>query len=130
MTAEVLGRAARGGDRLAREIFDHMGTVLGVGISNLINIFNPQAIILGGGVSKAAEFFLPSCIETVKRRAWHASTKEVKVSALERGEVLGAAALVLQQLFSTGQIVQRASGQPTRRSGGRRARRSAGRIRP
>jgi N-acetylglucosamine repressor len=131
VTAEVLGRAARGGDRLAREIFDHMGTVLGVGISNLINIFNPQAIILGGGVVRAAEFFLPSCIETVKRRAWHASTKEVKVSALERGEVLGAAALVLQQLFSTGQIVQRASGQsgaPKRRVVG--AAHPRARIRP
>ncbi len=110
VTAEVLGQAAREGDDLAREIFSRMGKVLGVGISNLINIFNPQAIILGGGVSKAAEFFLPSCLETVKKRAWHASTKDVKVSSLERGEVLGAAAIVLQQLFSTGQIVQRAAG--------------------
>jgi predicted NBD/HSP70 family sugar kinase len=110
VTAEVLGRAARDGDRLAREIFARMGTVLGVGISTLINIFNPQAIILGGGVSKAAEYFLPSCVETVNKRAWHASAKDVKISRLERGEVLGAAAIVLQQLFSTGQIVQRADG--------------------
>jgi glucokinase-like ROK family protein len=118
VTAEVLGRAAGLGDRLALEIFSRMGKILGVGISNLINIFNPQAIILGGGVSKAAEFFLPSCLETIRKRAWHASTKDVKVSSLERGEVLGAAAIVLQQLFSTGQIVQRAEGQAAGRSQG------------
>jgi predicted NBD/HSP70 family sugar kinase len=81
-----------------------------VGISNLINTFNPQCIILGGRVSKASDLFLPSCMETVRQRAWYASTKDVKVSRLERGEVLGAAALVLQQIFSTGQIVRRAGG--------------------
>jgi len=135
VTAETLGQAASGGDRLALEIFSRMGNVLGVGISNLVNIFNPQAIILGGGVAKAAEFFLPSCLETVKKRAWHASTKEVKVSNLERGEVLGAAALVLQQLFSTGQIVQRADGRVagarkvSRGAAGRPPRDPAGRAR-
>ena len=95
-----------------------MGTVLGVGISNLINTFNPQCIILGGRVSKASDLFLPSCTETVRQRAWYASTKDVKVSRLERGEVLGAAALVLQQIFSTGQIVRRAAGNGGRRESG------------
>jgi N-acetylglucosamine repressor len=124
VTAELVARAAREGDPPSLEIYARMGRILGVGVSNLINIFNPQAIILGGGVSKAADLFLPSCLETVKKRAWHASTKDVKVSLLERGEVLGAAAIVLQQLFSTGQIVQRAEGQAASGPGasaGRRA---------
>jgi predicted NBD/HSP70 family sugar kinase len=110
ITAETVAVAARQGDRLAQEIYVRMGKVLGVGISNLINTFNPQCIILGGRVSKASDLFLPSCMETVRQRAWYASTKDVKVSRLERGEVLGAAALVLQQIFSTGQIVRRAGG--------------------
>ncbi len=107
ITAETVAIAARQGDRLAREVYTRMGAVLGVGISNLINTFNPRCIILGGRVSKASELFLPACMETVRKRAWYASTKDVKVSHLERGEVMGAAALVLQQLFSTGQIVAR-----------------------
>ena len=104
ITAETVAAAARQGDRLARDIYARMGTVLGVGISNLINTFNPRCIILGGRVSKASDLFLPSCMETVRKRAWYASSKDVKVSHLERGEVLGAAALVLQRIFSTGQI--------------------------
>jgi len=107
ITAETVAQAARQGDRLARDIYARMGTMLGVGISNLINTFNPRRIIIGGRVSKAADLFLPSCMETVRKRGWYASTKEVKVSRLERGEALGAAALVLQQMFTTGQIVRR-----------------------
>ncbi len=98
-----------------------MGNVLGVGISNLINTFNPQCIILGGRVSKASDLFLPSCTETVRKRAWYASTKDVKVSRLERGEVLGAAALVLQQIFSTGQIVRRAAVAPRHQAARKRS---------
>jgi glucokinase-like ROK family protein len=115
VTAETVATAARQGDRLAREIYARMGAVLGVGISNLINTFNPRCIILGGRVSKASDLFLPSCMKTVRKRAWYASTKDVKVSRLERGEVLGAAALVLQQIFTTGQIVRRPAGAAKRR---------------
>jgi predicted NBD/HSP70 family sugar kinase len=109
ITAETVAIAARQGDRLARELYARMGAILGLGISNLINTFNPRCIILGGRVSKASDLFLPSCMDTVRKRAWYASTKDVKVSHLERGEVLGAAALVLQQVFSSGQIVHRAA---------------------
>jgi glucokinase len=105
ITAEIMDRAARQGDALSRQVFDRMGTVLGIGLSNLINIFSPQLVILGGLVCRASDFFLPACIETVRRRAWHASPKSVRVSHLRNGAMLGAAALVLQQLFSTGQIV-------------------------
>lgn len=110
ITAEIMESAARQGDPLSRQAFARMGTVLGIGVSNLINIFNPQMVILGGLVCRASDFFLPSCMETVRKRAWHASPKNVKVSHLHRGAVLGAAALVLQQLFTTGQIVQRGVG--------------------
>ncbi len=110
ITAEIMDSAARQGDSLSRQVFARMGTVLGIGVSNLINIFNPQTVILGGLVCRASDFFLPSCMETVRKRAWHASPKDVRVSHLHRGAVLGAAALVLQQLFTTGQIVQRTGG--------------------
>jgi len=123
ITAETVAQAARQGDRLAREIYSRMGTVLGVGISNLINTINPQSIILGGRVSRAADLFLPACMEIVRKRGWYASTKEVKVSRLDRGEALGAAALVLQQIFTTGQIVRRGASRRPRsgRAGERKA---------
>jgi glucokinase-like ROK family protein len=107
MTAERLFLLAKEGNPVALRVFSRMGTVLGIGISNLISIFNPQTVILGGFVCQASEFFLPSCMDAVLKRAWHASLKDVKVSQLLRGAVRGAGALVLQQLFATGRFVHR-----------------------
>jgi predicted NBD/HSP70 family sugar kinase len=110
ITAETLSRAAATGDAMALGVFREMGVHLGVGISNLINVFNPQCIILGGAVSRSSPYFLPSLLETTEKRAWHASAKDVRVSGLERGAERGAAAMVLQQLFTTGWILSRAGG--------------------
>ena len=112
-TAETVYLAARQGDRQAREIFRRMGSHLAIGVSNLINLLNPQAIILGGQVSKAGEFFLPSFRKVIDQCAWHAATKDVRVSSLENGTVLGAAAVVFQEVINNGRIVSpRARGNP------------------
>jgi N-acetylglucosamine repressor len=110
ITAETLSRAADAGDAMAVEVFHRMGVHLGVGVSTLINVFNPQRIILGGAVSRASAHFLPSLLDTTNKRAWHASSKDVVVSTLERAAQRGAAALVLQQLFNSGRILSRAGG--------------------
>ena len=105
ITAERLFLAAQQGNAVALGVFARMGSILGIGIANLINIFNPQTVILGGFVCQASEFFLPACLEAVEKKAWHASPKDVRVSLIPRGAVRGAGALVLQQLFTTGDIV-------------------------
>ena len=106
ITAERLFLAAQQGNAVALEVFARMGSILGIGIANLINIFNPQTVILGGFVCQASEFFLPACMEAVEK-AWHASPKDVRVSQIPRGAVRGAGALVLQQFFTTGDLVER-----------------------
>jgi N-acetylglucosamine repressor len=109
-TGETLCQAARKGDPIAREIFSHMGVYLGIGVSNLVSLLNPERVILGGRVCRACEFFLPVFEATVEKRAWHASTRDIRISILERGAVLGAAALVFQEVFTTGHIVRRGAG--------------------
>ena len=51
--AAVVERAAREGDALAGEIMREAGTYLGIGIVNVIHLFDPQMVIVGGGVSRA-----------------------------------------------------------------------------
>ena len=77
-----------------------MGYYLGLGVSNLINLFNPECIILCGRVSKAHKLFMPSLQKTIEEYAWHISKKEIKVSNLTNGAVLGAAGVVLQEIYN------------------------------
>jgi predicted NBD/HSP70 family sugar kinase len=106
VTGELLFEAARQGDRQARAVFRQMGRLLGVGLGNLINLFNPERIILGGQVSKAHEYFMPSLQEALKAHAWHGSSRDVRISRLDYGPLLGAVAIVLQEIFSQGKILR------------------------
>jgi predicted NBD/HSP70 family sugar kinase len=51
---------AQNGDPGAREIFNQAGRILGIGIANLVNLFNPQRIIISGEGTREGDFlFLP-----------------------------------------------------------------------
>jgi glucokinase len=102
ITGEIVYRAAVEEDPEALKIFESMGFYLGLGISNLIDLFNPERVILCGRVSQAHRFFLSSLAKTVEQRAWHISKKEIKVSAIANAPVLGAAGNVLQGIYNGG----------------------------
>ena len=75
-----------------------VGTHLGVGISNYINIFNPQAVVVGGGISAAGELILSPARDEARRRALPAPLHEATIAPARLGNtagVLGAAALIL-----------------------------------
>jgi glucokinase-like ROK family protein len=100
LSAETIYQAAFEGDLDALRIFEKMGYYLGLGVSSLINLFNPECIILCGRVAKAHEFFMPSLQKMIEEYAWHISKKEIKVSNLTNGAVLGAAGIVLQEIYN------------------------------
>ncbi len=98
ITARMVADAARAGDELSREIYRRAGHYLGVGIINLMHIFNPQRIILGGSVMKAQDLFAPSMWEVINTRAWQVSREDFDIVEAALGDnvgILGAAALVL-----------------------------------
>jgi N-acetylglucosamine repressor len=102
ISGEAVFQAAVEGDPDALKIFEDMGFYLGIGISNLIDLFNPERVILCGRVSQAHRFFLPALEKTVEERAWNISRKEIKVSSIENTPVLGAAGNVLQGIYNGG----------------------------
>jgi glucokinase-like ROK family protein len=102
ISGETVYQAALDSDEGARKIFEDMGYYLGIGICNLIDLFNPDRVILCGRVSQAHRFFLPSLEKTVNDRAWHISKKEIKVSTISNPSVLGAAGNVLQAIYNGG----------------------------
>jgi glucokinase len=103
ITAEKVGEAAHGGDRLAQEVISRAATYLGVGMVNLVNIFNPEMIIVGGGLAKMGELFLEPAREVVRKRAFSLGSRAVCIVVSKLGDdagVLGAAIFARQQLGS------------------------------
>ena len=80
--ADVL-QAARAGDPGAREALERMGTKLGAGIANLLNIFDPDVVIVGGGLgANAGELLLEPARRVARERALRpAATRTLIVPA-------------------------------------------------
>lgn len=100
ITAQTIYRAARLGDRLAQELIEQAATYLGVGLANLVNIFNPQLIIVGGGLSRMGRRLLAPAVREMKARAFALPARKVRVVRARLGAdagVLGAIAFVLKE---------------------------------
>ncbi len=97
-----LDEAARAGDQMALDIFRRAGHWLGVGISNLINIFNPERVVLSGGVTASLDLMEEAMRAVVQATAVELSREScgIVLSALEEEEVgaRGAALLALELL--------------------------------
>lgn len=97
VTAEVVASAARQGDLLACEVVSSIANYLGIGLANLVNIFNPELIIIGGGVSKMGDMLLEPARKVVEESALSLPSKTVRIVQARLGDdagVVGAAAYV------------------------------------
>lgn len=87
--AVVCAQAAYQGDQTAREIFEKAAYYLGIGLGNVVNIFNTEMIILGGGVMKASDLFLDQALATMKEVALPGPLEIVTVTEAELGSDIG-----------------------------------------
>lgn len=69
ITGALVTELAHDGDPAAQEAVARIGRWLGVGIANVVNIFNPQVVVVGGGVIGAGELLLGPAREVVAARA-------------------------------------------------------------
>ena len=80
ITAETVAKAAKKGDGLCCDIVNAAARFLGVGLGNLVNIFNPQMIIIGGGlVSGMGEMILRPARKSMREHAFKLPSKTVRV---------------------------------------------------
>ena len=54
--ARLAVELAANGPGDARDVLDHVGLHLGVGIATFVNVFNPELVVLGGGFARAETF--------------------------------------------------------------------------
>jgi predicted NBD/HSP70 family sugar kinase len=98
----VIHQSAIDGDVKAQIFFHELGGYLGLGISIIVNLLNPGVVILDGGLSNASEFFMPALWESFENHIWEYSKVNIKVSQLPDATVIGAAGIVIQEIFQHG----------------------------
>jgi glucokinase len=89
LTGPLITEFAKAGDPVARGAIETIGRALGVGLSNLVNIFNPQVIVIGGGVIAAGELLLEPAREVMRQRALAPAKDVVRVEAAQLGPEAG-----------------------------------------
>ncbi len=93
--------AAIVGDKLAKEIFEFTGQILGLALANSVMFSSPKAIILFGGLTKAGELILKPTHEYMEANLLQVFQNKVKilVSHLKEADaaILGASALVWEK---------------------------------
>lgn len=92
-TSELVKYAEQGHDTTIAH-FSNIGRYLGVGITNLVNGFNPQSVVIGGPLSDAREWIQDTIEQVVSKRTlpYHRERMEIRFAELgSRSTVIGAA---------------------------------------
>lgn len=89
LSAKKVALAARENDPLALEIYRTCGHYLGVGLSILIDILNPQIIVLGSVYERSGDLMYDTMMEVVEKEALEISRKGCKIAAAQLGDKIG-----------------------------------------
>ena len=101
LTPKTISEAAWQGDEVAIEIWEEVGTMLGVGIGNYINVFAPDIVAIGGNIALAGDLLLKPAIKSARNIAIKTLFDDAKINVAEQIEdagMLGGAALALEAL--------------------------------
>lgn len=95
---------AQQGNRAAQAVFAYAGDVLGRGVANLINVFNPQRIMISGEGVRAGDWLFGPMRASVARHVMPGLADDTEIRIDPWGDdawARGAASLVLRELFES-----------------------------
>lgn len=101
LDSKAVYEAAIKGDKLALEIFEFTGKILGLALANAVMFSSPEAIILFGGLTKSGDLILKPTRKHMEENLIQVFQNKVKilVSHLKESDaaILGASALVWEK---------------------------------
>ena len=99
MTPKHIKLAADQGDPAAREVWDRTGTMLAIGLSNLVMVVNPDVLLLLGGVSRAGHWLLDPIRRAFRVHPFRTPLRRVSLRCAGNpdGGCVGAALLALDR---------------------------------
>ena len=103
ITSKDVYDAAVQGDKLAQEIFEYTGRILGESLADMVAFSSPQAIILFGGLAKSGDLLMRPLKEAFEKSLMPVFRGKTKIILSELKEsdaaVLGASALGWEAKF-------------------------------
>jgi len=87
--ARVIGDAAERGNDTAKEIYEICGHYLGMGLSIIIDILNPEIIVLGSIFSRSRKLIWPSAEKTIRNESLSRSFAACRIVPAALGEQIG-----------------------------------------
>ncbi|MEI2737320.1 MAG: ROK family protein [Chitinophagaceae bacterium] len=98
ITSQTVYECAMKGDKIANEIFEFTGQILGEALANFVMFSSPEAIVLFGGLTKAGDLIMNPTKQAMEANLIQIFKNKVKLlySQLQEADaaILGASALV------------------------------------
>jgi glucokinase len=101
VSGRELVAAADDRDPDALLLMENFARILGIGIANYVNVFEPDRLAIGGGLSRAAHLFLDRAVQEAGARALPALWRRVTIALAEGGAnagVIGAGLLAALEI--------------------------------
>ena len=92
--------AAKAGDETGQQVVNTYIKYLGVGLTNVINIFQPEVLVIGGGICKEGEYLLKPLREYIKQQVYCKQVAQTQIKTAMLGNdagIIGAAMLGRQK---------------------------------
>jgi N-acetylglucosamine repressor len=105
ISLEAIIAAAERGDKVAFKLIAGMASYLGLAISNMVNVLNPEKVILGGSLMGARQIVAEAITNEIKSHCLSpiaAAVSVVTSQLVEKSGILGASTLVSQRFFDFG----------------------------
>ena len=83
------------------ELFEEIGDYLGVGVKNIINIFNPEQVIIGNRISLAERWLIGPLNRRINQTTWF-NQENTKINFLKQAThstALGVAAFSIESFL-------------------------------
>jgi glucokinase len=102
MTSKIVFDAAEKGDRIAKEVFEITGEILGRALADTVHYLSPEAIFLFGGAAAAGDYIFKPTKASMERYLMPVFRNKVKILPSELKEssaaILGASALIWKEI--------------------------------
>ena len=96
INAQIVHQVALKDDVMSKDILEKTSYYLGIGLANVVNIFNPELVVLGGGLTQMGDYLLAPAYQVCRERIFPLHAMDLRIEVTELGDeiaLLGALAL-------------------------------------